>query len=328
MIVENATPFEMRFRRDSVTTELSRVEALTRVVWRSSAGTLALSDAQPAVEWPALSAPTDSGYVQITVSGKVVAKDGEAFVSQDVTLDVGDQRRALRIFGPRQWVRRGSSVVASAAEPTYAVHMDWRNAFGGSHRRPPGIVPGTSLPGPSTLDCWPQNPGGTGYYRTLDEAVGSPLPSIEDPERPIVNWDDRPRPCCWASLPRDSSLRLDHVVIREQVLSTRDHPGRSPLLDAWATAPPELRLSRASWALGMRVRGLGDEMEVAPPPPAPFSWQLSFGRGDAWSEPLLSDVAILPNEQLLVCFYRTVSFLPLVRRHKRVATQLLAPGRR
>lgn len=324
MRVENYTPFMTRTFRDHPSDEIGRVDALTMVVWSVADSVATPSSHTPAVSWPRLSAPADLGYVQVTVAGAIRTDDFTPFTSRDAVLSVESEERRVRAFGGRRWLRQNG--VLTATEPTAVreVMMAWANAYGGAFTRPPGIVRGTGLPGPSTLESWAANPGGTGFYVTEDEAEGGPLPNLEDAGRLIKKWDDRLPPLCWAELPENSNLRLGHVVDRDGILGTRGAPGRSPLLDIEAHAPPWLRFHSVEDGSEIVIEGFSSVAFAFRVPQAPFRWRLSTGDRHGWVLPTLWSIVILPNERLFISFYRTAGLLPLIRHEPRVARQVMS----
>ena len=321
MKVENHTPFPMRASRDHPAHDLARFDSFTMVTWEFTLEG-SLSRSIPQIEWPRISSPADLGYVQLFVSGAIRAQDGKTFTSCDASLSVGEARREIRAFGPRRWRRSGGKLAASLPAPVEQVPMVWANAYGGSFNRPPGIVRGTGVPGPSTVESCAFNPGGCGFYVTEAEAEGGLLPSLESPSTLVGSWDDRPEPHCWEALPPSSSLRLSHIVEREGLLSTRGQPGRSPLLDLEVDAPPWLRFPDLGVGSKIELEGFAARPLTFEIPPAPFAWRLSNGSRERWTLPRLWSVVLLPDELLVATFYRSSGLIPLVRREPRVAAQV------
>src|SRR5207245_1162308 len=66
--------------------------------------------------------------------------------------------------------------------------LEWSRAFGGR-----------AVPSDSFTDH-PLNPRGQGYCLSAAEALGRPLPNLEDRAALITGWDDRPAPVCWAPI--------------------------------------------------------------------------------------------------------------------------------
>lgn len=106
--------------------------------------------------------------------------------SVDVRMQVGPVRRHVRVFGPRNWVGRGSPA-PSAPLAFDALPLTWENAFGGEDLTPDDAA----------AHAWaPANPIGRGLV-----AAGSKrewrdelLPNVEDPAALLATPGDRPPP--------------------------------------------------------------------------------------------------------------------------------------
>ncbi|MCB9881259.1 MAG: DUF2169 domain-containing protein [Planctomycetes bacterium] len=91
--------------------------------------------------------------------------------SLDVGIRLGPVEKAVRVFGPRHWVRRLGMKSISKPEPVEEVPLIAENAFGGWDRTPPDE---------RHHRCEPRNPVGVGFHvsrGTFDE--GEPLPAME-----------------------------------------------------------------------------------------------------------------------------------------------------
>jgi hypothetical protein len=91
-------------------------------------------------------------------------------------------RSQIAVFGDRVWVRQGRQLVASTPRPFVSLPLSLDCAYGGKD-----VWDGLEIP-------FPNNPNGKGFYLTPEQAVGKPLPNLEDPQRPIRNWNDQPDP--------------------------------------------------------------------------------------------------------------------------------------
>lgn len=326
MNLANETPFPFRTTRDYPSAELVRLTAVTTVVCQMG-GEAELARAHDVeaswVEACVLSSRVSRGYVEVIVLGEIAAPNREPFRERQARLVVGAAHRRVLAFGPRRWLRSSTGTLTpSAPLSTSAVELSWSYAFGGTVRYPAGFLPGTRLPGPSTVVAWPQNPGGSGFFPSEAEAEGQPLPQLEDPNHLMRRWDDRPTPACWSPLPADSSLRLDHFELQGGRLATKGRPGRSPLVDASAVAPPALRFDAIEPGARVELEGFGDESLSMTVPPPPFHWRLTVGDRRRYRSPTLAMVALLPKERRAIAFYRTEMSLPLVRHLQREACQV------
>lgn len=243
------------------------------------------------------------------------------FRSQNVTLLVGGVERRVRAFGPRLWRRTGDGMAASEPTEVDGIQMEWPRAYGGSHRRPAGIMRGVGLPGPSFDDIWASNPQGIGFYTVEEEADGCPLPQIEDPEHLVAHWDDRPTPQCWGRLPVNSSLRFPPVD-RTRPPPSMQEVRRAIYRLANVEAPPWLRFEHASAGDQIEVRGFDENTMRFAIPSAPFGWRVDVGDESSIVHPRIWSLHLRPNNGSVTAFYRTRMEIPLVRRLTRTVRQI------
>ncbi|MBU6258115.1 MAG: DUF2169 domain-containing protein [Burkholderiales bacterium] len=116
----------------------------------------------------------------IVVVGHAHAPPGKPVTQLDVGFKVGSVQKLLRVFGDRRW----KSIGMSAPEYFTKMPLVWERAYGGSDPK---------AEQPERHWDW-RNPVGTGYASTSRNATGMALPNIEDPQRLIVAWNDRPAP--------------------------------------------------------------------------------------------------------------------------------------
>lgn len=121
----------------------------------------------------------------IALVGTVYAPGGRPASQVDVMLEVGRVRKALRVFGDRQWLFPSKTVmvpVASKPVPFVEMPLVYERAFGGIDRK---------------AGRWfDKNFIGTGFLGKKVKASvdGRPLPNIEDPAHLITSWNDEPDP--------------------------------------------------------------------------------------------------------------------------------------
>lgn len=121
----------------------------------------------------------------IALVGHAHAPGGQPAKKVDVLLRVGHRKKALRVFGDRQWVfptRMVMIPMPSEPKPFVTMPLIYENAFGGFDRK--------------GGRGWDQNFIGKGFLaKKIKDAVdGRFLPNIEDPRKPITSWDDEPAP--------------------------------------------------------------------------------------------------------------------------------------
>lgn len=154
----------------------------------------------PHGEFPA-DTPCLNGGVDVFVVGQAHQPSGRTGRELRVDIKVGSGfRRSIRVVGDRVWRRRRGKLVASDPVPFSTMPLTYDRAYGGKLELDEGEV------------AWPANPHGKGFYLREDQAEGQPLPNLEDPERPITGFMDRPPTVGTAPYPMDGSLRALNAV--------------------------------------------------------------------------------------------------------------------
>lgn len=206
MELVNHTAFPAALFRTVIDDDRFAAALVARVAYDIQEERLAASDQQTwivsAPPWSSEYGPMESDEifyrdgVDLFVFGHARTIDAEPATELDVTIEVGAFRRTLRVFGRRVWQRRRRRLVASAPEPFTSVPLTPAYAFGGRDRW-------------DGLDiASPHNPDGIGFYLEEGTAEGRELPQVEDPDRLVQGWDDRPEPACVIPCPMDNGLRL------------------------------------------------------------------------------------------------------------------------
>lgn len=150
----------------------------------------------------------------VAVRGSAVAPDGRSVRHHRVQVLVGDEGRAIQVFGDRvvEWSARGQ-LRFGAPEPFERMPIEWSRAYGGWDRRvPTGFGPHPTVAQLARLECdhpgmYPRNPFGRGYI-VVDEPVdGVPLPNLEDANNLLTPasfvtgdprlWHRQPLPACF-----------------------------------------------------------------------------------------------------------------------------------
>ncbi len=140
------------------------------------------------------------GAADILIEGHAVARDHHPTTEMVAGFTIGSLTRHALIFGRRWWEKRFRRIIPTAPEPFSSVPLTWGNAFGGE-------ASSSVYPNPH-----PDNPDGKGYVMDVGYAVGTELPQIEDPDSPIAQWTDQPRPIAFAELPRSSRYRTESMI--------------------------------------------------------------------------------------------------------------------
>jgi hypothetical protein len=223
MELVNHTTFPAALFRGVIGDDLLYGSLLARITYDLVHGELVLSQEQPWIvsgpPWESEYGPMPSdelfykGGVDLFVFGHARAWKGKAIAQSEVNIEINSFRRRVMVFGDRVWQRRGNDLVPSAPKPFTAMPLTMASAFGGT-------------------DVWDElpipfqdNPDGKGYYLEEQNAVGKPLPNLEDPDQLIRNWDDRPDPVGLGPCPMTCGLRArESIVIDEQGLMKQLKP--------------------------------------------------------------------------------------------------------
>ncbi|MBN2688152.1 MAG: DUF2169 domain-containing protein, partial [Deltaproteobacteria bacterium] len=114
---------------------------------------------------------------EVVVTGSCFAPRGTERVASEVSVRVGEKRKALNVFGDRFWEEKGGVLkLIKDPRPFAEMPLTYQNAFGG--------------------DDFNENPLGKGIH-PVDSPDGRkriPLPNIEDPRHLIGAPSDRPNP--------------------------------------------------------------------------------------------------------------------------------------
>ncbi|WP_437677279.1 DUF2169 domain-containing protein [Sorangium sp. So ce131] len=246
----------------------------------------------------------------VIVLGKAVS--ARPVAEMTVRVDAGPYHVELLVTGERSWQRDDRGELApGAAAPFTEMPITYRNAFGGVARTEYGDCPE------------PNNPAGKGFYLTRDEAVGRPLPNIEDPASPIRRWNDRPSPVGLGPYPLAWGLRLLRVVsVDPDTAEPRIHVGEGLYDRAHPLLSGRRLLAGQTIAIeGMSLRG----RVVMAVPPCPFEVSVALGQSESRLALTLEEV-LVDLDALLVDFtYRKLFKYEMVRGEQRKTALLMRP---
>lgn len=217
MEIVNATPFPVLVERNVLGEERMDALVVCGVTSQVAAGRegpgLALHDEQRPLERQGRDFLGDVTWHKRSVS---VCATGFVYSFQSdrcrggARLTVGGEKRTVDVFGPRAWVKGISGrLVPSEPRPFERVEMSWRNAYGGMAQVATRLIEmeGREVVVPGHASPYADNPAGKGYHVDAATALGAPLPDIEDPDRLVQRWDDRPEPVGFAPYPLGGGLR-------------------------------------------------------------------------------------------------------------------------
>lgn len=193
MKLDNRTPYHAHLFRSVIAGQRMLGSLLVRVAYDIVGDRLRVAGEQawkvsgPPWDGPHGPMPSDELFyregVDVLVFGSARPSGGKPAARVDVDVRVGAKFRGrLVVFGDRVWQRRGDRLVPGPPLPFRALPLDLAHAFGGSDEWDQLAV------------AFADNPAGKGYYLEEANAVGKPLPNIEDPDALISRWDDRPEP--------------------------------------------------------------------------------------------------------------------------------------
>lgn len=122
----------------------------------------------------------------------------------DVSLQIGQLNKTVRVFGNRKWYRSLVSWRRSAPIPFDRMLLTYEKAFGGKDE---------SHSNPTKHEWEKRNPVGTGFCvsgtkKRLEEL---PLPNLEDPKAVIKNWKDKPSPAGFGFIARNWIPRVKYA---------------------------------------------------------------------------------------------------------------------
>lgn len=143
--------------------------------------------------------PTDSSLISATdyhpgkvgtdiiMTGSACDREMRSVDQLDVSLEIANLRKRVRVFGNRSWERGRPSVPELFAE----MPMVYEAAYGGVL-----LVDG------EVHQIEERNPVGLGFYGSLppEEVEGWPLPNLESPQQLMTRVGARPEPACFAPI--------------------------------------------------------------------------------------------------------------------------------
>src|SRR5690606_37072955 len=109
---------------------------------------------------------------------------------------VGPCAKTIQITGARVWQRGPTGLRPSPPEPFTRMPLRYERSFGGTLTSATGEV----------IAQEPRNPVGVGLAAA--DALGQPLPNLEDPDDLLTSWDRRVAPAGFAPIPGSWQPRL------------------------------------------------------------------------------------------------------------------------
>ena len=149
-----------------------------------------------AIETPWGTFPPDSAFpregIDVFVLGSAWQPNGLPATELTMAIRVGAAlEHRIAVIGDRSWVRRDGALVPGQPRQFVSMPLTYENAYGGR-----GAA----------------NPVGKGFYAGEEEALGQPLPNLEDADARIRSFADHPDPAGTGPCPERggrSSLIID-----------------------------------------------------------------------------------------------------------------------
>ncbi|MET1412161.1 DUF2169 domain-containing protein [Roseibium sp. HPY-6] len=167
------------------------------------------------------------GQPEVLIAGQAHAPGGIPAQSVEVSVSVGDFRKAALVFGKRFWTRQHrDDFTLTQAEPFESLPLDPRHAFGG--------------------ETHAVNKLGKGFQidHVMRQFGYAPLPNIENPKDLVLHPNDSPEPVLFGPLDVEHPLRKSCLGQVDSAWMHTTFPGPPPgfKFDYFNVAPQDQRL--------------------------------------------------------------------------------------
>lgn len=300
MDFENSTPFPAGLFRTAIDDDRIAASLAARVTYDLADSGLTRSEEQT---WQVSRDPWTSDYglvdgdalfhregVDVLLFGNVRPPRRDT-TSMRVSVRVGEVfSRDVMVHGVRVWTRGllSGRLVPTSPRPLTPIPLTSANAYGGRD-----VWEDLSVP-------YPLNPDGMGFYLSEAAAVDRPLPSMEEPDQLIKEWDDRPTPAGLAPYPPGHPLRLMGMV-RE----VDDKPQLKFGARLFNTAHPRMIAREAKAGMTVSLEGMTSGRPIVfRLPDERLHVQVRFD-DETHTEPLIIDqIGIEPEKRRVFISYR------------------------
>jgi hypothetical protein len=256
MELVNHTPFPAALFRTVIDQERLAASVFARVTYDIREETLVPTGEQvwqvSGPPWEGPQGPMESdeifykGGVDLFVFGHARAPGGRPVTEIEVRIEVGTFQKRVIVVGDRVWEARGKRLVPSAPKPFSAIPLTPEFAYGGTDKW-------------DELDVsHPDNPRGKGYYLEKENAIGGALPNLEDQEKRITAWEDKPNPVGLTFCPMTSGQRMRNGIELDEKGSLK---AIRPVL--FNSAFPDMILERVVPGDRVRLSGLDESGPLA-----------------------------------------------------------------
>lgn len=257
----------------------------------------------------------------ISVRGDACAPNDKPVTAMSVNIRVGPCAVDLRVHGDRVWQRAVTlGVRPSDPVPFLRMPLVWERAYG-------GVATSSTEQRPAYE---PRNPIGCGLETDPNDAIGKPVPNIEDPRQLLRHLSDRPRPMGVGPVARHWQPRVSYAGTYDETWKRR----RAPLwpndfdLRFFCGAPTPLQV--VPHLTGGEAVGLGGLHPEGPIgfrlPKLRLATRSRFIDRTVRAIPVLDGVLIETDLRRLTVYYRVAVPAPLsLIKHRETLLRLLEP---
>ena len=154
----------------------------------------------------------DHPGTDVIVNGSAYAPAGHSVRQIDVSLQVGETQKLLRVVGDRHWERGLRGTQSTPPVPFERMPIAYERAYGGYT---------TDSTEPRSFEA--RNPVGRGFTLKPPED-GTALPNIEYPQQFISSWKERPPPAGFGAIASWWSPRQEFAGTYDQTWQERRMP--------------------------------------------------------------------------------------------------------
>lgn len=318
MQLQNHTPFPALLSRFCASSDVMGSSLVVRVTYDVRASRLTPSAEQSwkvsPTPWRCEYGPMEAddafykGGTDLFLFGRARTPEARPATSMNLVVRVGTFQREVMVFGDRKWVARGAGqpLVPSRPQPFVEMPLGLERSYGGAASWDGLVVP------------FPDNVEGKGFFLEVEQAVGQPLPNLEDPRALIHRWNDQPPPVGLIACPLAHSgrIRAGTEFDREGVLVRLDPR-------YFNAAFPEMIASEVQPGAEVTVDGVSHEGSLRfVLPEVPVSFRLTLDGTVIERRPTIDQIGIEAEHARVFVTYRYPFRYVLFARQQREAALL------
>lgn len=249
--------------------------------------------------------PYTKPATDISIRGSAHAPNGVPVTTMMVNIRVGPCGVDLQVTGDRVWQRALTRTRPSDPAPFISMPLIWERAYGGVATSSTELRPKFE----------PRNPVGCGFETDVSDAIGRPVPNIEDPQELLRSVSDRPQPVGTLPLARHWQPRISHVGTYDEGWKRNRAPLWPDDLDLrfFCGAPPYLQASpHLVGGEQVLLQGVHRDGPIRfQLPKLNFSALSLFESRRIHSTPIMDGVVLETDKQTLTLFYRAAVPAPM-----------------